>query len=86
MSVDVTRLSANGQVVIPKGIRDKLGLRPGEELIAMEVDGAIVLISASSEAIRSEFEAIMEAFDRRLGEEVEDLDAVELVRRLRAGA
>lgn len=85
MATDVTTLSANGQVVIPKKIRDKLGLRPGEELIAMEVEGAIVLAPAKSQAIRAEFEAIMAAFDERLGEEAAGLDAVELVRRLRAG-
>lgn len=83
MAVDVTRMSRNGQVVIPKSIRDKLGLRAGEPLIASDVDGRIVLSSTRGETIRAEFKAIAMEFDRRLTSEDRSLDAVELVRRLR---
>lgn len=82
MVVDVTRMSRNGQVVIPKEIRDRLGLRPGEALIASDVEGRIVLAPARSEAIRAEFEAIMKEFDREL-EGLDPQDPVELVRRVR---
>ena len=37
------RVGAKGQVVIPKGIRDELGLRPGTE-VDFERDGATVRI------------------------------------------
>ncbi len=83
IAVDVTRLSQNGQVAIPKRIRDKLGLRAGDPLIACDVDGRIVLASARAETTRAEFKAIATQFDRRLTSEDCSLDAVELVRRLR---
>lgn len=83
MTVDVTRMSRNGQVVIPKSIRDKLNLQSGEPLIASDVDGRIVLSSARGESIRAEFQAIAAEFDRRLTKKERAIDAVELVRRLR---
>jgi AbrB family looped-hinge helix DNA binding protein len=38
-----TTLSSKGQVVIPKAVRDRLGLRAGDLLEVEEVDGAILL-------------------------------------------
>lgn len=38
-----TTVSSKGQVVIPKGLRDQLGLRPGDILDVEEVDGALLL-------------------------------------------
>lgn len=39
----LTRVSSKGQVVIPKEVRDRLNLRPGDELTVEELDNAIVL-------------------------------------------
>lgn len=83
MAADVTTLSPNGQVVIPKKIRDKLGLRPGEELIAMDVGGRIVLTPARSEALRAELEGILSEFDQHLGKAGAGIDAVRVVRKVR---
>ena len=38
-------VAANGRVVIPAGMREQLGLRSGDKLIARLVDGALVLES-----------------------------------------
>lgn len=38
-----TVISSKGQVVIPKNIRDKLGLRVGEQLYVEESGGGILL-------------------------------------------
>ncbi|MGC9203285.1 MAG: AbrB/MazE/SpoVT family DNA-binding domain-containing protein, partial [Thermoproteota archaeon] len=32
---DVTRVSSKGQVVIPKEIRERLGILPGEKVVVM---------------------------------------------------
>ena len=38
-----TKITTKGQTTIPKEIRLRLGLRPGDELEFVEVDGEIVL-------------------------------------------
>ena len=38
-----TRLSAKGQVVIPKAVRDASGWRPGLELVVERTDAGVVL-------------------------------------------
>ena len=39
----VVRASSKYQVAIPKAIRNKLRIKPGQKLAVSEVDGAIVL-------------------------------------------
>lgn len=38
-----TTVSSKGQVVIPKAMRERLGLKPGDVLEVEEVDGALLL-------------------------------------------
>ncbi|MBI4236585.1 MAG: AbrB/MazE/SpoVT family DNA-binding domain-containing protein [Chloroflexi bacterium] len=38
-----TRMTTKGQVTIPKGVRERLGLRPGDELEFMEDNGVFSL-------------------------------------------
>ena len=49
MSVSVTKVSSKGQVVIPKEIREELGLVEGDRLLAYVVDGRAIVL----EKIRS---------------------------------
>jgi AbrB family looped-hinge helix DNA binding protein len=39
----ITTVSSKGQVVIPKTVRERLGLKPGDVLEVEEVDGALLL-------------------------------------------
>jgi len=41
--VSVTKMSTKGQIVIPKRLREKLGLQPGDPL-AMAVDGERLIL------------------------------------------
>lgn len=42
--VDTVRLSPKYQVVIPKGVREAMGLRPGQEVAVLRYRGRIELI------------------------------------------
>jgi AbrB family looped-hinge helix DNA binding protein len=54
-----TIMSAKGQVVIPKDVRDRLGLVPGEQLAVIEMAGGVFLKASPRKAGRTidEFEA-----------------------------
>ena len=43
MEIELTKISSKGQVVIPHGIREKVGLNDGETLAVSTQDGLIVL-------------------------------------------
>ncbi|MBI4258522.1 MAG: AbrB/MazE/SpoVT family DNA-binding domain-containing protein [Thaumarchaeota archaeon] len=44
--VDATKLSERGQVVIPKDIRDKLGLQVGAKIVIFATEDTIILQKA----------------------------------------
>jgi AbrB family looped-hinge helix DNA binding protein len=54
-----SRLSAKGQVTIPKRVRDQLGLEPGD-LVAYDFEGGEVLLR-KVERFDPEFHAALEA-------------------------
>lgn len=43
MNAPVSRLTSKAQTVIPKSVRDRLGLKPGDQLRYVFVDGRVVI-------------------------------------------
>ena len=43
-----TRVSERGQITIPKAVRERLGIKPGQVLEVRERDGAVVAYKAAS--------------------------------------
>lgn len=84
MAIATTKVSRNGQVVIPKEVRDRLRLASGDTLLVADVDGRVVLSPVRAEDLRKEFEDVMASFDRALkGERFSEAQAVAAVRRVR---
>ena len=84
MTVSTTRMSRNGQVVIPKQLRDRLRLRPGDSLIASDVEGRLVLSPVRGEAVRRELADVLRAFDLALqGRDFSEEEAIRMVRKVR---
>jgi len=42
--VGLTKVDTKGRVVIPKDIREKMGITPGEEFLITEIDGDTIII------------------------------------------
>ena len=49
--MSIVRASSKYQIAIPKNLRVKLGIKPGQKLMADEKDGAIVLVPIPSDPI-----------------------------------
>jgi len=58
--IDVTRLSQRGQVVIPKDVRERLGLKVGSKLIVVAVDDFVILQKAEAIGDRSKVRLLLE--------------------------
>jgi AbrB family looped-hinge helix DNA binding protein len=43
MTIDKTRLSSKGQVVIPKRIRDEMQIEPGDDLVVVRKGNQIII-------------------------------------------
>jgi len=67
MEQEITVIGERGQVVIPKEIRMKLGLKPQTRLLVSRMDGMVVMKKIDLEEERRELEAIFRRIDKRIG-------------------
>ena len=74
--MELSRLSAKGQVTVPKAIRERLNLREGDRVAFLEERGQVFLTKASVVALRDLQETIRKEAD------VQGLTEEELVREL----
>jgi AbrB family looped-hinge helix DNA binding protein len=55
----MTTITTKGQVTIPKPVRDRLGVKPGDEVtFELAEDGRVVIAKAKGKAKPSRFEAL----------------------------
>ena len=58
MEIDITKMSSNGQIVIPSEIRKKAGLKPSTKFLILNEGGNILLKQLNEESLKEELELI----------------------------
>jgi len=56
--LSTTKMSSKGQVVIPEEIRDRLGLKPGDQFVVLG-DKDVVILKTLSAPSMSEFDSLV---------------------------
>lgn len=79
---DMVKVSSKGQIILPKDVREKLGVKTGEKLLVLSRDGEILLRKTEEVQI----EDIAERIEKQTQQEGIDVDklldeAVEWARR-----
>jgi len=80
--MELARVTSKGQITIPREIRKKLGLKPGDKVLFVEEDGRITVSNSAQAAItsvQSQFQGAAE--DAGITDEQ---DVVDLVRDVRS--
>ncbi len=79
----VSRLTGKGQVTLPKELRERLGLKPGDYVVLRPVAGGILISKAviapettAEDVLRQVTARIGQAAERRGIQEEEDLDTI----------
>jgi antitoxin PrlF len=67
---EIIKVSSKGQIVIPREIRKKLGMKGGEKLLVITRDGDILLRKAKELSL----DDIAERIDKVVNEECIDVD------------
>jgi AbrB family looped-hinge helix DNA binding protein len=79
-----TRLSSKGQVVIPEGIRDRLGLEAGVQFVVV-AEGDVVVLKVLKAPKMSDFKALLDmAQESAAAAGITPKDLAEALREVRA--
>lgn len=79
--MELARVTSKGQITIPREIRKKLGLKPGDKVLFVEEDGRITVSNSAQAAITS-VQNVFEGAAEEAGVGDEQ-DVVELVKNVR---
>ncbi len=63
---EVTVIGERGQVVIPKQVRARLGLKPRTKLVVIERNNAVIMKKLNLDKERRELEALFKRIDKRI--------------------
>lgn len=66
MAQEVTVVGERGQVVIPKELRSRLGLKPRTKLLVVRRGDAVIMKKLDFERERMELERLFKRVDRRI--------------------
>jgi len=66
MEQEVTVIGERGQVVIPKEVRVRLGLKPRTKLLVVRRGDAVIMKKLNLEQERRELEALFKRVDKRI--------------------
>jgi AbrB family looped-hinge helix DNA binding protein len=69
---DIIKVSSKGQIVIPRKVRKKLGVKGGEKLLVLTRDGDILLRKTREVSI----EDIAKKIEKTTNEESVDVDSI----------
>ncbi len=75
MEASTTKLSSKGQVVIPLSVRKAAGLKKGETILALAIDGTVVLRKISDKSFQDTVKPIWNRV-KQLGLGEEDIEAL----------
>lgn len=75
MSDDVVKMSAKGQLVVPKEIREKAGFSPSDRFIAVPVEDGVMFKKIDFD-VREEYEKLSQRVQERF--EAEDVSEDEV--------
>lgn len=51
--MELARVTSKGQITIPKDIREKLNLKPGDKVVFLEEEGRIIFANSSVIALKN---------------------------------
>jgi antitoxin PrlF len=79
---DIIKVSSKGQIVIPKAVREKLGVKAGERLLVVS-RGKEILLQKAKEMSIEEIAAKIEPYTKKAGVDTDKLveEAIEWARK-----
>jgi AbrB family looped-hinge helix DNA binding protein len=83
-TVETTRMSSKGQVVIPEGVRRRLGLAAGQQFVVMGEDDIVILKSIEVSSMRDFDRLISEARQAAKGAGMQRKDIAAAITKARA--